>query len=139
MSLKVIQIHNNYVNQTWPYIEHFIQSALDKSDSSGDYSIDNIKLRVVENEWQLMIAVDDDEKVHGALVISYFNRPTGRVAFIVAIGGKCIANRDVWSQFENILKLNGATHLEGSGRESILRLWRRFGMTQKYVVTGKIL
>lgn len=137
MKLKVLAVHTNYINQTWPYVEHFIESAL--SYSAGDYDTSEIKVMLTQGNWQLIIATDDNEKVHGALVVSYFNRPTNRVAFVVAIGGKCVTNKDTFTQFEEILKLNGATYLEGSGRESIIRLWSRYGMTQKYVVTGKSL
>ena len=137
MSLKVQAIHTNYVNQTWPYVEHFIESAL--SYSAGDYDTAEIKVMLSQGNWQLIIATDENEKVHGALVVSYFNRPTNRVAFVVAIGGKCVSNRNTWGQFEDIIRQNGATYLEGSGRESIIRLWNRYGMTQKYVVTGKSL
>ncbi len=137
MSLKVQPIHTNYVNQTWPYIEHFIDSAM--VYSNGDYDTAHIKVMVTQGDWQLMIATDESEKVHGALVVSYFNRPSSRVAFVVALGGRCIIDKDTFSQFETILKLNGATSLEGAGRKAIIRLWNRYGMTQKYVVTSKSL
>ena len=32
-----------------------------------------------------------------------------------------------------------ATYLEGAGRESIVKLWSRYGMKQKYIITGKSL
>jgi len=137
MSLKIIAVHTDYVNQTWPYVEHYIESAL--SYSAGDYDTAEIKVMLTQGSWQLLVVTDDNEKVHGAIVVSYFNRPTDRVAFVVAIGGRCIITKKNFSKFEDILRQNGATSLEGSGRESIIRLWHRHGMTQKYVVTGKSL
>ena len=71
--------------------------------------------------------------------MSYFNRPSDRVGFVVAIGGKLVSNRATWAQFEDILRSNGATYLEGAGRESIVKLWSRYGMRQKYIITGKSL
>ena len=137
MSLKIIAVHTDYVNQTWPDVERYIESAL--SYSAGDYDTAEIKVMLTQGSWQLLVVTDDNEKVHGAIVVSYFNRPTDRVAFVVAIGGRCIITKKNFSKFEDILRQNGATSLEGSGRESIIRLWHRHGMTQKYVVTGKSL
>ena len=59
------------------------------------------------------------------------------VGFVVAIGGKLVSNKDTWAQFEHILRANGATYLEGAGRDSIVRLWSRYGMEKKYTIIGK--
>ena len=48
-----------------------------------------------------------------------------------------MSNKATWAEFEAILRSNGATYLEGAGRESIVRLWARYGMTQKYAIMGK--
>jgi hypothetical protein len=94
---------------------------------------------VTQGSWHLIVAVDDENTIQGALVVSYFNRPSERVGFVVAIGGKLVSNRSTWAQFEDILRSNGATYLEGAGRESIVKLWSRYGMRQKYIITGKSL
>ncbi len=85
------------------------------------------------------VAVDTDGAIHGAALVSYFNRPSNRVAFVTAIGGKLVSNRSTWAQFESIMRSNGATYLEGAARESIVRLWSRYGMQHKYHIVGKSL
>lgn len=137
MSLKVQQVPIEYVNQIWNHVEHFIESALEYS--SGDYSVKEVRVMVTQGSWHLIIATDDKNAIQGALVVFYFNRPSERVGFVVAIGGKLVSNKSTWAQFEDILRANGATYLEGAGRESIVKLWFRYGMQQKYIITGKSL
>ena len=135
MALKVQQVPLEYVNQTWDYVEHFLEAALEYS--SGDYNIEEVRVMVSLGSWHLIVATDEENTIHGALVVFYFNRPADRVGFVVAIGGKLVSNRATWAQFEDILRSNGATYLEGAGRESIVKLWSRYGMRQKYIITGK--
>jgi hypothetical protein len=49
-----------------------------------------------------------------------------RVAFITSTGGKFIATKEVFAQLKRILKELGATKIQGYGKDSIVRLWRRF-------------
>ena len=135
MELKVQQVPTEYINQIWSKVEGYISDAMQYS--SGDYTASDIKVMVTLGSWGLIVATDDANEIHGALVISYFNRPSERVGFVIAIGGKLVSNRTTWSQFEDILRSNGATYLEGADRESIVRLWARYGMTQKYAIMGK--
>ena len=135
MALKVQQVSLEYVNQTWDYVEPFIEAALEFS--AGDYNAEEIRVMLALGSWHLIVATDEENTIHGALVVTYFNRPTDRVGFVVAIGGKLVSNRATWAQFEDILRLNGATYLEGAGRESIVKLWSRYGMKPKYTIIGK--
>ena len=137
MLLKVQQVPIEYVNQVWDKVEHFLEAALEYS--SGDYNIEEVRVMVSLVSWHLIVATDEENTIHGALVVFYFNRPADRVGFVVAIGGKLVSNRATWAQFEDILRSNGATYLEGAGRESIVKLWSRYGMKQKYIITGKSL
>tara|TARA_R110000868_G_scaffold130688_1_gene340442 strand:+ start:3255 stop:3668 length:414 start_codon:yes stop_codon:yes gene_type:complete len=137
MLLKVQQVPIEYVNQVWDKVEHFLEAALEYS--SGDYNIEEVRVMVSLGSWHLIVATDEENTIHGALVVFYFNRPADRVGFVVAIGGKLVSNRATWAQFEDILRSNGATYLEGAGRESIVKLWSRYGMKQKYIITGKSL
>lgn len=133
--LNVQQVPLEYVNQVWPQVERFIDDALHYAH--GDYTVDDARVYATLGQWSLIVGVDDQNLVHGALLVSYFNRPHARVAFVAAIGGRHIASRENWAQFEAIIKANGATHLEGAARESIVRLWSRYGMEPKYTIVGK--
>ena len=75
----------------------------------------------------LIVAVDEENTIHGACTVSFMNYPLHRVAFVTAIGGKLISNEDTFEQLKNICKQNGATKIQGYGREAIVKLWSRYG------------
>lgn len=134
---QIHEVPHQLVNQVWPRVEQFIAAAL--VHAQGDYSVDDIRVFVTGGQWSLLVAVDSDSNIRGAAVISFFNRPRDRVAFVIAIGGKMIVNDMNWQQFEGILHTHGATYLEGAVRDSVAKLFSRFGMQHKYSIVGKSL
>lgn len=130
--MNVIPVQTAFVHQTWPKVEHWLRFA---GTYSGEYTLDDLKLMIVQNQKQLIVAKDGDEII-GAAVVTYFNRPKHRVGFITTIGGRGIITRDGINQLMDILRKNGATYLEGAGRDSIVRLYRRYGILPKYTVFG---
>jgi hypothetical protein len=131
--MKIQHVDVNYVNQLWPQVEEFIDAALAYQD---DYNIEHAKLYVTNGTWVLIVAIDDDQVIHGAATIQFYNRPKDRVAFVVTMGGKLITGHETYAQFTELLKAFGATYIEGASRESAARLWQRFGLSEKYRVVG---
>lgn len=130
----VQQVPLQYVHAAWPKVERFIASALEYSQ--GEYTVDQAKVFVANGQWALFVAVDDNQEIQGAACVQFNNMPNDRVAFVVAIGGKLMTNKDTWGQFTSLLKANGATYVEGAARESIARLWTRYGFETKYAIVG---
>jgi len=114
-----------YTAQTWPRVEKFIEAAIEYGH--GDYTIEQIRMFVCMGQWLLVVAVDDNNEVHGAATVSFINMPNDRVAYITSIGGKLVANEKTFEELCEILKGRGATKIQGLGRPAIVRLWRRFG------------
>lgn len=132
--MQVQQVPIQYIHAAWPKVERFVASALEYSD--GEYTSEQAKVFLANGQWALFVAVDDNQEVQGAACVQFNNMPNDRVAFVVAIGGKLISNKDTWAQFTSILKANGATFVEGAARESIARLWTRYGFKEKYRIVG---
>ena len=132
--MQIQQVPFQYVHAAWPKVERFIASALEYSD--GEYTSEQAKVFVANGQWALFVGVDDNQEVQGAACVQFNNMPNDRVAFVVAIGGKLISNQDTWAQFVTQLKINGATFVEGAARESIARLWTRYGFKEKYRIVG---
>jgi hypothetical protein len=131
--MKIQPVLTQNVQQVWPLVERFIKSALDFS--KGDYDAEHAKVYLSQGHWHLLVAVDESGEIKGACTIEYINRPNSRVAMITAVGGKFVSTPEVFDQLRNILKLNGATHIEGAARESIARLWKmKFGFAEKYKI-----
>jgi len=131
--MQVQRVDITHVNQIWHLVEPFIANAMEYS--CGDYTVEQVKTLVVMGHWSLLVAVDDDG-VKGAATVSFSNRPSDRVAFITSIGGKLISNPDTFEQLKQLLSSTGATYIEGAARESIARLWSRYGFEEKYRIVG---
>jgi hypothetical protein len=138
MNLTVQPVDIQYLHLVWGDVEPFLVPALERS--SGEATLDQIKVYLVDGRNELLVVVDENNRIHGALIVQFNNYPNMREAFIVAIGGKFIADRGAWAHFEVWAKSKGASVVRGQAYESVARLWRRaFGFTNRYVVVEKIL
>lgn len=129
MELKVVPVE--YVPQIWDKVEGFLDKALQYS--KGDYNIHHVQTYLAAGTWMLVIA-EDAGLVKGAAAIQFFNRPTQRVAHIVAIGGRLVSSPETFSMLKIICKAHGGTTIEGAARNSIARLWAKFGFNEKYKI-----
>jgi hypothetical protein len=127
--MKLQHVPLEWVPAVWPKVEGFLIAALEHA--KGDYAIEHVQAYVTSGQWTLIVAVDG-ETIHGAATVSFYNRPRDRVAFITAIGGRLIGTKDTVAQLKNMLSAMGATVIEGAARESIARLWGRYGFEEKY-------
>jgi hypothetical protein len=132
--MKIQYVALEWVNYTWARVEKFLADAL--VHSNGEYTVDQVKALVTQGKWALIVAIDDSGDIQGAATVEFFNRPNDRVAFITAIGGKLVSSVDTFSQLKTYARSMGATAIEGAARESIARLWRRYGLEEKYRIVG---
>lgn len=132
--MKIQHVAFEYVNQTWPFVEQYIKSAVDNQVGEKDYTLEQVQAMVSAGNWLLLVAVDEGT-IKGAAVVNFFNRPSHRVAFVMYIGGRLVCNQETFSQLCDLLKSFGATKIEGAVNDAIARLWRRFGFTDKYRIT----
>ena len=124
--MKAQYVPLEYATQTWPRVEKFVASAL--AHGHGDYTIEQAKLLVCMGQWLLIVMVDDNNEIHGAATATFINYPNSRVGFITTVGGRLIANQQVFKELCEILKSRGATKIQGMGRPAIVRLWNsKFG------------
>lgn len=132
--MKIEHVPVAWVARTWPGVKGFIDDAFDYSQ--GEYTAEQALVYVSDGRWQLLVAVADDRTLHGAAIINVFNRPSQRVAFILAIGGRLVTSPDTFAQLKALCANFGATHIEGAARESVARLWTRYGLKEKYRIVG---
>jgi hypothetical protein len=132
MSLTVKHIPVQFIAQTWPLVEKYIVDA--QQYGGDDYTVEQVKVYLSSGQWVLIVAVDELGVIHGAATSTFINYPNDRVAFITFIGGSLVSSKEVVTQLGNLLKGFGATKIQGAARESIARLWRRFGFEERYRV-----
>ena len=135
MTLTVRPVETNYVQQVWPMVEPFIQEALDKGGDfpewSAGYNASHVQTILTSGQWLLLVAVDEENKIHGAMTISFVSYPLHRVAFVTTTGGKFIANPELLEQLKALVKLRGATKIQAFCRESMVRLLSRAGVESR--------
>jgi len=131
MTLTIQPVDTNYISQVWPMVDGYLLDALvEGNDSpawSDCYNIHHVQGFLTSGLWLLLVAVDEDKVIHGAATVSFSNYPMNRIAFITLIGGRLISSKGTFEQLKMILKQRGATKVQGYGRESIVRLWKRYG------------
>jgi N-acyl-L-homoserine lactone synthetase len=84
----------------------------------------------------MLVVAEEDGAVTGAAAVQFFNRPTSRIAFVSAFGGKGVTSEIVFAQLKDICRHYGATHIEGAVRESVARMLQRIGWAEKYRIVG---
>ena len=130
MTLSIRSVDVNHIQQSWHLVKGYLEDALTKGNDFPDwaacYNINHVQQYVTAGQWLLLVAVDEQNEIHGAGTVSFINYPLHRVAFVTCIGGKLISNHDTFAQLKQILKAHGATKIQGSGRDAIVRLWKRY-------------
>ena len=141
--IKVQPVDISYVNQTWPLVETYIATALEKGYPYPQegllYNLEHVKGYVASGQWLLIVATDELNNIKGAATIEFANYPNHRVAFVTAIGGKLIVCKDTMHQFKSLLKQRGATMIQAYGRESIVRLWKRYNFEPRTTMVEMLL
>ena len=137
MNLTVQPVNVAYFHQTWPLVKELFEKA-NKYDS-GDYTLDQIKGLLANGSWVLLVATDEENVIHGAASISFYNMPNYRVGFITAMAGKAIVNEAVYRQVCSFIKANGATKVQCAARESAARLYKQVGMQERHTIMETVL
>lgn len=137
MSLTVQPVNVAYFHQTWPLVKELFEKA-NKYDS-GDYTLAQIKGLLANGSWVLLVATDEENVIHGAASISFYNMPNYRVGFITAMAGRAIVNEAVYEQVCSFIKANGATRVQCAARESAARLYKQVGMQERHTIMETVL
>lgn len=131
MTVKIQPVDTNYVSQVWPLVEKYLVDSLvegaEKQNIDPGYNIHHVQMFLTTGQWLLVVAVDEEHKVQGAMTVSFMNYPTARIGFITLTGGRLVLNRNTFEQLKVILKQRGATKVQAHGRESMVRLLQRTG------------
>lgn len=119
------------VQQAWNDVAPLLASAMVHVD--GEYTLDQLKVMLVDGKQTLLVLVDKDNKIQTAFTIEWIDYPNDRIAFLTAIGGKTDLN--AFNQFKDWVKASGGTKIQGATFESVARLWKmKLGFKHKYTI-----
>ena len=97
----------NNVYNVWADIENYLNASINVSNN--DITLDQLKLLLVRGEQTLLVSVNENNKINGAMTVEFINHPNARTMFITALGGLGIVNDETFSQVETWARMQGAT------------------------------
>lgn len=129
--MDIRTVDTQYISQIWHLVKDYIVDSIGKGLAHGtpDYTADQVLVYLTSGQWLLLVAVDDDNTIRGAMTISFINYPLNRVAFITTTGGKMIVNEETFSKLKLLAKHYGATKIQAMARPSMAKLLTKCGMS----------
>jgi hypothetical protein len=132
--LKFFVVPTEHIQQTWDKVEIMLDRAM--AHSGGEYDLDQLKVLLTQGRQVLCVGTEEDLIIKCAMTIEWINYPNDRVAFITAIGGK--TDKQGFGEFEQWVKANGGTKIQGAAFEAVARLWKRaYGFENRYIIVEK--
>jgi len=129
--MKVKYISNIELDKWWNKSLSYLKDGLSAGD--GETDVSQLRMLCSEGRSFLAVMVDDSDIVHAAMVFQFNNLPNFRIAYITCIGGtNVLVQKELWNQFVEFCRINGATKIRASCKTSQTRLWRRIGFTEIY-------
>lgn len=131
-SIQVVPEH--YVYHVWDKVKDYLAKGLARS--GGEYNADQLKVYLTQGINTLILILNDEGEIKGALTIQWTNYPNDRVAFITSIGGATY--EEAWNMFIDWLRAQGCTAIRGAAFESVARLWKKkYGFESRYVMVER--
>jgi hypothetical protein len=121
MNTVQIVAPNNIYN-VWADVESYLNASINVS--GGDFTLDQLKLLLVRGEQTLLVSVNKENKINGAMTVEFINNANARTMFITALGGSGIVNDETFSQVETWAKMQGATKASAWAQEAQARLYK---------------
>jgi hypothetical protein len=112
----------NFIFDVWKDVESFLNASINVS--GGDFTLDQLKFSLGRGEQTLLVSVNEQNVINGAMTVEFTNRPNDRVMFITALGGNGIVNDETFSQVESWAKSQGATKASAWAQEAQARLYK---------------
>ena len=126
------QIASRDLAQVWPTVGPLLNTALTRA-KCDDYTILDVYHYIEQQEWDLFVA-ERDGGIVGAATVAFLHYPQNITAFITAVSGRFVGDSKTSGVFFDLLRARGATRVQGAARPSIVRLWRRIGLEEKYAI-----
>ena len=112
----------NNIYSVWEDIKEYLNASINVS--THDCTIEQLKMLLVRGEQTLLVSVNDNSKINGAMTVEFINSPNARTMFITALGGNGIVNDETFSQVESWAKMQGATKASAWAQEAQARLYK---------------
>jgi len=131
-AIQVVPEH--FIHQVWDKVDKFIARGLQRS--GGEYTAEQLKVYLTQGHNTLILILNDEDEIKGALTIQWANYPNDRIAYITSIGGATY--EEAWDMFLDWLRTQGCTAIRGAAFESVARLWKKkYGFESRYIMVER--
>lgn len=131
--MKITDINTEDIDTLWPFVEDFLQSALDQGQ--GEFELEDIHLCLITGLMRLWIAYDINGNIVASATTEIKQFPRKKVCFVVLLGGKDI---DDWLHgslaLEQWARENGADAIVAYTRRGLAKKLKDHGYREVYTV-----
>ena len=121
--IKVELVAPDYVHQVWDKVKDFLDASI--KTGTGTCTLDQLKVLLAKNYQTLIVGVNDNGVIKGAMTVEIINYPNARTLFITALGGTGVVTEDIWKQVEDWAKYQGCTKINAWCEETQARLYKQ--------------
>lgn len=114
----------------WPQIARDVAACLATGPGND---IEQLRLSVLTGRTYVAVAQEHNE-IKGAAVYQIVTQKDKKVAYVISMTGRGIANADSINDFYRAVKTQGARRVQALCRPSAGRLWQRFGLKETYKI-----
>lgn len=127
--IEVSAVPKELVPQTWPKVEKYIADAV--VYSSGKYELEDVLSLIMEYNYPMWVAFDDEYDIKGVVVTRFIDYPRKRYLSLEVCGGK---EGFTWKEpmldiLRRWAKDNNCAGIEAHGRDGWERIFRSDGYT----------
>lgn len=140
--MRLIRIESNLIEAIWKYVEDLLEKPVELN--LGEFTLEDIKDRLLKNDMQLWIAASTSEKIFAVGVSEVVVYPREKRLRMVLVGAR--ENRlDEWidvifepeSPMLEWCKKSGIKRMESTGRDGWTKVLRDYGFKKYYTVLTK--
>lgn len=131
-SCEILCIGADRLDLVWNEVEPMISKGMEHAH--GELGVSQLRMMIVQQQAYLLVAERDGALV-GAGVVEFIQYPNFKAANFIVTGGRgMLFDRHGYEQIRAWMKSKGASKIQGHVRESVARLWGRFGLKEVYRV-----
>lgn len=118
---RLANVPASHIDVAWKDGAHRLSEACETS--GGEITADQLKLLLSRGERQLMVVMNDDEKV-GWIVLRLDQLPNVRVLHVCELYAPGSTFEECWEQLQEFARANGCSEIRCSAKEAQCRLYR---------------
>jgi hypothetical protein len=130
--MALIQVQTHQLPQVWHVVAPMLQKAIDLDPELN--TIEQVEYAVRTGKTFLLIWVDPEEGITGAVTIDIVDYPRERVAHVNLMGGKGIVRDHVFKDAQDWMRSFGATTAQCWAKGTLVQMYEKMGMTNTHQV-----